>query len=323
MLLAAIKQREVDERIELTDADVLAIIDKMIKQRRDSITQFEAGKREDLAAAERAEIALLGAYLPTQLGEAEIDAHDRRGDRRDRRRRACRHGQGDGGRSSRSSPDAPTWRPSSAGSRRSSPGRRAGATPAARWIAGRRSRTPISTRPPFRLAPRFAYNAVVPCRVTRPEARLHGLPDVVVRRDQRWQLAPASSAQVHDSERFHTDAAVPGRHRRRHRPLRPAQEGRRQLQRLLPVPQREDAVVHGEPVEAVLPLLRLRRARHGDRLPDGVRRQGVSRCGRGARARRRPRGAARRASRRDRAARAGAAISPRSRSTRRSSTARS
>ncbi len=74
MLLAAIKQREVDERIELTDADVLSIIDKMIKQRRDSITQFEAGKREDLAAAERAEVALLAAYLPAQLGDAEIDA---------------------------------------------------------------------------------------------------------------------------------------------------------------------------------------------------------------------------------------------------------
>ena len=57
MLLAAIKQREVDERIELADADVLAIIDKMIKQRRDSIAQFEAGKRDDLAAVERAEIA--------------------------------------------------------------------------------------------------------------------------------------------------------------------------------------------------------------------------------------------------------------------------
>jgi uncharacterized protein YqeY len=74
MLLAAIKQREVDERIELTDADVLSIIDKMIKQRRDSIVQFEAGKREDLAAAERAETALLGAYLPQQMSEAEIDA---------------------------------------------------------------------------------------------------------------------------------------------------------------------------------------------------------------------------------------------------------
>ncbi len=74
MLLAAIKQREVDERIELTDADVLSIIDKMIKQRRDSITHFEAGKREDLAAAERAEVTLLGTYLPTQLSESEIDA---------------------------------------------------------------------------------------------------------------------------------------------------------------------------------------------------------------------------------------------------------
>jgi len=74
MLLAAIKQREVDERIELTDADVLAIVDKMIKQRRDSISQFEAGKREDLAAAERAEVAILGAYLPQQMSESEIGA---------------------------------------------------------------------------------------------------------------------------------------------------------------------------------------------------------------------------------------------------------
>jgi len=74
MLLAAIKQREVDERIELADADVLSVIDKMIKQRRDSITQFEAGKREDLAALERAEVALLAAYLPAQVPDAEIDA---------------------------------------------------------------------------------------------------------------------------------------------------------------------------------------------------------------------------------------------------------
>ena len=74
MLLAAIKQREVDERIELTDADVLSIIDKMIKQRRDSITQFEAGKREDLAAVERAEVELLAAYMPARLADAEIDA---------------------------------------------------------------------------------------------------------------------------------------------------------------------------------------------------------------------------------------------------------
>jgi uncharacterized protein len=74
MLLAAIKQREVDERIELTDADVLTIIEKMIKQRRDSITQFEAGKREDLAAIERAEVALLATYMPARLADAEIDA---------------------------------------------------------------------------------------------------------------------------------------------------------------------------------------------------------------------------------------------------------
>ncbi|MBK7744226.1 MAG: GatB/YqeY domain-containing protein [Betaproteobacteria bacterium] len=73
MLLAAIKQREVDERIELTDADVLGVIEKMLKQRRDSIAQFEAGKREDLAAIERAEIAVLQAYLPQQLTAAEID----------------------------------------------------------------------------------------------------------------------------------------------------------------------------------------------------------------------------------------------------------
>ena len=74
LLLAGIKQREVDERRELTDADVLAIIDKMVKQRRDSIAQFEAGKREDLAAVERAEIAVLEAYLPAKLADAEIDA---------------------------------------------------------------------------------------------------------------------------------------------------------------------------------------------------------------------------------------------------------
>ncbi len=74
MLLAAIKQREVDERIELTDADVLAVIEKMTKQRKDSIAQFEAGRREDLAAKERAEIDVLHGYLPAQASDAEIDA---------------------------------------------------------------------------------------------------------------------------------------------------------------------------------------------------------------------------------------------------------
>jgi len=74
LLLAAIKQREVDERITLTDADVLGVIDKMVKQRRDSIGQFEAGNRKDLADAERAEVAVLTGYMPAQLGEQEIDA---------------------------------------------------------------------------------------------------------------------------------------------------------------------------------------------------------------------------------------------------------
>jgi uncharacterized protein len=74
LLLSALKQREVDERVTLGDADVLAIVDKMIKQRKDSIAQFEAGKRQDLADAERAEIAVLSAYLPAQMSDAEIDA---------------------------------------------------------------------------------------------------------------------------------------------------------------------------------------------------------------------------------------------------------
>jgi uncharacterized protein YqeY len=74
MLLAATKQREVDERIELTDTDVVTVIDKMIKQRRESIAAFESGGRPELAAAERAEIELLQAYMPQQLPEAEIDA---------------------------------------------------------------------------------------------------------------------------------------------------------------------------------------------------------------------------------------------------------
>ena len=74
LLLAGIKQREVDERKALTDADVLAVIDKMVKQRRDSIAQFEAGRRMDLVAAEQAELAVLQDYLPQQLADAEIDA---------------------------------------------------------------------------------------------------------------------------------------------------------------------------------------------------------------------------------------------------------
>jgi uncharacterized protein len=74
MLLAAMKQREVDERIELSDADVVAIVDKMIKQRRESVTQFDAGNRPDLAALERAEIEQLQGYMPQPLSDTDIDA---------------------------------------------------------------------------------------------------------------------------------------------------------------------------------------------------------------------------------------------------------
>ena len=73
LLLAAMKQREVDERVELSDADIVAIIDKMIKQRRESIVQFDAGHRPELSAAEHAEIAVLQEYMPQPLSDAEID----------------------------------------------------------------------------------------------------------------------------------------------------------------------------------------------------------------------------------------------------------
>ena len=72
MLQAGIKQREVDERIELDDAQVLAVVEKMIKQRRESVAQFQAGNRADLVARESAEIALLTGYMPAQLGDAEL-----------------------------------------------------------------------------------------------------------------------------------------------------------------------------------------------------------------------------------------------------------
>ena len=73
MVQAAIKQREVDERIMLDDGQVIAVLEKMVKQRRESVVQFEQGGRADLADKERAEIALLQGYLPTQLSDAEID----------------------------------------------------------------------------------------------------------------------------------------------------------------------------------------------------------------------------------------------------------
>ncbi|MGB4334677.1 MAG: GatB/YqeY domain-containing protein [Chromatiaceae bacterium] len=74
LINAAIKQREVDERIELDDTQVLAVLDKMLKQRRDSITQYEAAKREDLAEQERYEIGVCQEYLPAALSDDEIAA---------------------------------------------------------------------------------------------------------------------------------------------------------------------------------------------------------------------------------------------------------
>ena len=73
LILAAIKQREVDERITLDDSQVLAALDKMIKQRRESVVQFEKGGRADLVAQETAEIKVIQAYMPAQLSDAELD----------------------------------------------------------------------------------------------------------------------------------------------------------------------------------------------------------------------------------------------------------
>jgi uncharacterized protein YqeY len=74
LMLAAIKQIEVDERIELDDARILSVLEKMVKQRRDSVTLFDQGNRKDLSAIELAEIAVIETYLPEQLDEAELDA---------------------------------------------------------------------------------------------------------------------------------------------------------------------------------------------------------------------------------------------------------
>ena len=74
LINAALKQKEVDERITLDDAAVLAVLEKMVKQRKDSISQYEGAGRDDLAAVEKAEMAIIQAYLPAQLSEAEIDA---------------------------------------------------------------------------------------------------------------------------------------------------------------------------------------------------------------------------------------------------------
>ena len=72
LILAAVKQKEVDERVELTDADVVGILEKMIKQRRESIAQFEKAARKDLADAEKFEVGVLSGYLPQQLSDSQV-----------------------------------------------------------------------------------------------------------------------------------------------------------------------------------------------------------------------------------------------------------
>lgn len=74
LILAAVKQREVDERIELDDAQTVGVLEKMLKQRKDSVNQYVAAGREDLADVERAEMAVIEAYLPAKLSDAEVDA---------------------------------------------------------------------------------------------------------------------------------------------------------------------------------------------------------------------------------------------------------
>ena len=96
LLLAAIKQREVDERKTLSDAEVVAVIDKMLKQRRDSIEQYEAAQRQDLADAEKFEVSVLRGYMPQALCEAEIEAAVAKAIAETRGQGPAGYGQGDG-----------------------------------------------------------------------------------------------------------------------------------------------------------------------------------------------------------------------------------
>jgi hypothetical protein len=138
LLLAAIKQREVDERIELSDADVLAIIEKMLKQRRDSVAQYEAGGRQDLADIEKFEIGVLTGYMPQQLSEAEIAAEAAAAVMASAPRR-CRTWARSWRCSSPSLPAAPTWPKFPPWSRRSSAASALGCGPAAAALFGLRS----------------------------------------------------------------------------------------------------------------------------------------------------------------------------------------
>src|SRR6266571_2852746 len=200
LLLAAIQQREVDERKELSDAEVASVIEKMIKQRRDSIAQFQAAGRQDLVEKETFELNLLSGYLPKQLTDAEI-------------------------------------------------GSEIAAAIVQTGAKGAADMGPVS---PF-IAARLPARRSVAARFGR---------------DPRFVQARTAPSD---------------RHRRRDRALRAAEKERRQPSRLLPVPQREDALVHRKPGQAVLPLLRLRCARQRHLLSHGVPGPRLRRSGEGPR----------------------------------------
>jgi uncharacterized protein YqeY len=96
LLLAAVKQKEVDERVELDDTAVVAVIEKLTKQRKDSVTQYEAAGRQELADAEKFEIGVLAAYLPEKMSSRRNRSRCRRRCGRNRRQGPGRHGQADG-----------------------------------------------------------------------------------------------------------------------------------------------------------------------------------------------------------------------------------
>ena len=112
MITAAIKQREVDERITLDDTQVLSVIEKMIKMRKESVAQFQSGGRDDLVAKENKEIELLQAYMPAQLSEAELDALIAAVDRASPAPRRSKRWARPWRCSSRRRRAAPTWPPS-------------------------------------------------------------------------------------------------------------------------------------------------------------------------------------------------------------------
>ena len=161
MITSAIKQREVDERITLDDAQVLSVLEKMIKQRKESLVQFQAGNRPDLVAKEAAEITLLQGYLPVAAGRGGTRCADRRCHRRHRRCQHQGHGQGHGHHQGQGS-----------GPRRHGRGGREDQSQARRltapgpWPAA--SQIPFSTS--SSLAPTSSRSSAPACRSRRPGA---------------------------------------------------------------------------------------------------------------------------------------------------------